>query len=338
MRLLILILSFSLTDSAAAADVEVGSTFKARDTLAPAKDESEDAQKCIEGLVWKNRAFEVSVEAARDGRGDWLIRFPSPINSGDERNDLVSMEWYQAQSTDGDAVTAPAVVVVHESGSGMTVGRLFARGLQFQGLHTFLIHLPHYGERRTAGKRPPANHLIAMMKQAIADVRRARDAVAALPRVDQSRISLQGTSLGGFVSATSAALDNGYSRVFLMLAGGDLFDVIQQGKKDAAKIRDRLQAAGVTGENLRQLTLAIEPLRVAHRLDPERTWLYSALFDTVVPVKNSLALAEAAKLSKRHHIQMSANHYTGVVYLPFVLMQIARHAGEPTAGYPAIKP
>ncbi|MDA1166512.1 MAG: acetylxylan esterase, partial [Planctomycetota bacterium] len=102
-----------------------------------------------------------------------------------------------------------------------------------------------------------------MMRQAVADVRRARDAVAVLPMVDKSRISLQGTSLGGFVSATSGALDDGYDNVFLMLAGGELYDLIQNGKKDAAKVRERLEKAGLSGEKLRELTLTIEPTRVA---------------------------------------------------------------------------
>ena len=113
-----------------------------------------------------------------------------------------------------------------------------------------------------------------------------------------------------------------------MLAGGELYDLIQNGKKDAAKVREKLEQAGLTGEKLRELTLVVEPTRVAHRLNPERTWLYSGIFDTVVPMKNAVALADAAKLPKTHHIQMAANHYTGIVQMPFVLTHIAKHARE----------
>jgi pimeloyl-ACP methyl ester carboxylesterase len=311
--------------------LKVGTKFEATDSLAPAADESEDATKCLNGLCWPPDKFSVQIEAAVDDRGDWLVRFPSPVVSGDVRNDRVAMEWYQARDADQKSITAPApaVVVVHESGSGMTVGRLFARGLQMQGLHAFMIQLPHYGERRTGRSRPDGGNVISMMKQAVADVRRARDAVAVLPLVDKSRISLQGTSLGGFVSATAGSLDDGYDNVFLMLAGGELYDLIQNGKKDAAKVRERLAKAGLTGEKLRELTLTIEPTRVAHRLNPDRTWLYSGVFDTVVPTKNAMALVNSAKLSKTHHIQMMANHYTGIVYLPFVLAHIAEHARKP---------
>ena len=55
------------------------------------------------------------------------------------------MEWYCAENTDE---AARAVVVVHESGSDMVVGRMIARGLAGQGLHAFMLQLPGYGDRR----------------------------------------------------------------------------------------------------------------------------------------------------------------------------------------------
>lgn len=312
--------------------LESGAEFETEDSLDPAVDENEDARQCVDGLCWTPGRFTVVIESAAVDRGDWLVRFPSPIASGDARNDRVAMECYLARDAKKKVLTAPAVVVVHESGSRMTVGRLFARGLQLQGLHAFLIHLPYYGERRTGKNRPDGGNLVPMMMQAVADVRRARDAVAVLPLIDHSKISLQGTSLGGFVAATAGSLDDGYDSVFLMLAGGELYDVIQNGRNEAAKVRERLEQAGLTGEKLRALTMLVEPVRVAHRLNPDRTWLYSGAFDTVVPPKNALALAKAARLPEKHHIQMAANHYSGIVYLPFVLTHIARHARGDRAG------
>ncbi|MDA1166511.1 MAG: hypothetical protein O3B13_25730 [Planctomycetota bacterium] len=96
--------------------VSVGSEFETRDSLAPAVDQSEDARKCVDGLCWKPDSFTVQIEAAAKDRGDWLVRFPSPVDSGDARNDRVSMEWYQARDAYQKLVTAPMVVVVHESG------------------------------------------------------------------------------------------------------------------------------------------------------------------------------------------------------------------------------
>ncbi len=140
---------------------------------------------------------------------------------------------------------------------------------------------------------------------------------------------MQGTSLGGFVSATAASLDSGrehhgYDNVFLLLAGGNLMDVIQSGQKDAAKFRQKLQESGLSMEQIESVVRQVEPIRVAHRLDPQRTWLYSGEFDQVVPMKNALALAQSARLDSSHHQRLLANHYTGIIYLPFVLAEMAK--------------
>jgi dienelactone hydrolase len=294
-------------------------TFAARDSLASVVESSADAKACLDGLVWPAADFQVHCVEARERCGDLMIQFPSPITSGDDANDLVTAEWYMARDKSKSPITAPAVVVVHESGSGMTVGRMFARGLRLQGLHTFMIQLPYYGERRANGKRPTGENLVPVIRQAIADVRRARDAVAALPYVDASDISLQGTSLGGFVCATAACLDDGYDRVFITLAGADLYGVIQNGKKDAAKFRDELERAGLTDDKLKSLVAAIEPRRIAHRLDPATTWLYSAQFDQVVPPRHAKLLATTARLEPTHHIKLLANHYSGIIFMPYLL-------------------
>jgi dienelactone hydrolase len=294
----------------------------ARDTLTIGEEPDADARDCLQGLAWTPGAFEVLCRDPLPDRGDALVRFPSPVATGDERNDLVALEWYFAQDESRQPCRAPAVVVVHESGSAMTVGRLFAKQFQQRGVHAFLLHLPHYGERRSGKKRPDAANLVPVLRQAVADVRRARDAVAVLPLVDGDCIALQGTSLGGFVSATTAGLDRGYDRVFLMLAGGNLYDVIQTGARDAARLRDDLSRAGLTGEALRTGIRVVEPTRLAHRIDPTRTWLFSARYDDVVPPRNADLLARSAQLDDTHHVRLPADHYTGIVFLPFAVEQM----------------
>ena len=307
-----------LEDAAAVGRLE----RKARDTLNPAEDDSADARECLKGLIWKPEDFQVSVEWKASEHGDAIVRFPSPIKSDSPQNDTVSMEWYVAR--DGaKAKTARSVVVLHESGSNMQVGRLMARGFRENGLHAFLLHLPHYGLRRSGAKRPANADIVTLMRQAIADARRARDAVATLPFVDSSHVSLQGTSLGGFVCATSASLDNAYDSVFVMLAGGNLYDLIQRGKKDTAKVREQLEKAGITDEKLQQMTQIIEPTRITHRLSPKKTWLFSGEYDQVVPIDNALALAKSARLPLEHHVRMATDHYSGFLYLPIILDEMA---------------
>jgi len=300
-----------------------GAILETTDTLQCDIDPGADAQECLTGLRWTPEDFKIRCEAADKDRGDLLIRFDSPVDTRNQVNDNVSMEWYVARDKERRPVSARAVVIVHESGRGMTVGRIFAKGLNAQGLHTFLIHLPGYGNRRseTSGK---VEFILSGMKQAIADVRRAKDVVARLPFVQDDVVGIQGTSLGGFVTSTVAGLDRGYGRVFVLLAGGNLADVVQSGNRDAAKIRSQLEAIGITGAQIRELSRPIEPLRLAHRIDPDNLWLYSGKYDDVVPPASSFALAEAAKLPDGHHVELLADHYSGVVYLPMVIQEIRR--------------
>lgn len=317
-----LVLAASLICSA---DGPVTQTFQAQDTLAVVPDGNSDAQACLDGLTWKPAAFTVKCVVPERALPVQSVRFPSPRPSGNAANDQVALEWYAACDEEGRVVRAPAVLVIHESGAGMQAGRLFARGLQAYGLHAFMIHLPYYGERRTRGVDWERVDFREAVFQSIADVRRARDAIAVLPYVDARRIGIQGTSLGGFVTALAASLDHGFSTVCITLAGGDLADVIRNGKQDTAKLRESLAKAGYTDDKLTEVLRAIEPNRIAHRLDPRRTWLYSGELDRVVPIRNAEALARAARLDAAHHVRVAADHYSAIVYFPRIVKEMAEH-------------
>jgi dienelactone hydrolase len=313
----------------ASASLETGRRFEAVDTLACGAETSDDARECLERLTWPPAKFDVYLEAAEPGYGEWLVRFPSARPIGIGSNDRVAMEWYAPRDDAGTIRDAPAIVVVHESGRRMTVGRLIAQSFSTQGLHAFLLHLPGYGTRRVEGLSKDTARAFPAILQAIADVRRARDAVAVLPGVDRMTIGLQGTSLGGFVTATAAGLDRGYNRVFILLAGGNLPEVVFNGAKDAAKLRAKLAAAGITDDQIKEFARQVEPLRLAHRLDPAATWLYSGKYDEVVPPSSSRALAKAARLPAGHHIEFPGSHYSGVLFLPQAVQEMSDRMKEP---------
>ncbi len=294
----------------------VGTTYTARDTIDIGEEADADARECLEDLSWEPTEFSVQCEAASTWRFDSLVRFPSAVDTSDAVNDRVALEWHMARNSQGDIVRAPAVLVVHESGSKMPVGKSLAFLLSRHGIHAFMIHLPGYGERRSEARSKSAASLIRLTRQSIIDVRRARDVIAAMPMVDTESISIQGTSLGGFIGSTAACLDDAYDGVFLMLCGGDLYNVLQTGKRDAEKMRRQMADEGLQGEELKTLLYSIEPTRIAHRLDPKRTWLFSGRYDDVVPLANAKLLAQAAKLTSEHHVLYDADHYSGVIRIP----------------------
>jgi dienelactone hydrolase len=369
--LLIFTATLGLAPVRAVAEPRILARYQARDTLARLTDPEPDAQACLDGLGWQPGPFPVTCGGDEPSSRRVIVSFPSPVPSGDAANDRVTMEWHRPFQLAADQAKAPAVLVVHESGRAMPVGRLFARAFQAEGIHAFLIHLPYYGLRRgEAAKkwdrlraetektledqrsrrcpsqffhsrgetdRPEPDNLVTVVRQAIADVRRARDAIAALPEVDADRIAIQGTSLGGFVVAIAASLDNAYPASFIMLAGGNLHDLVVNGQQDAANFRRDLERAGYTGDALRKLLWQIEPTRVAHRLDPQRTWLYTAAQDRVVPLENAQALARAARLDEDHHVSFPGDHYTAIVHFATIVRQVAARIrdGEPAEAEPS---
>lgn len=314
--------------AAAARGAEVRPDFRwnlqVTDSLGTLDDPAEDAQEALNGLKWVPETFQVSSTPLPEMKDEAnaILRFPSPVPCGDAQCDVATLHWYAALDEHGAPLTGPAVVVIHESGSRQTIGRLFARGFRDKGIHAFLLSLPNYALRRSPKVPATAESLLSHMKQGIADARRARDIVAALPCVDADHIGLQGVSLGGFVAATTGGLDSAYHSVFIMLAGGDLAGVILQGGDVAARIRQRLTQMGVTEAEIKQLARPVEPLRLAHRLNPERTWVYTAKYDQIVPTENANRLVQAAGLPQGHHVTLLADHYTGVVYYTLLLNQM----------------
>lgn len=298
-----------------------GNPFPAKDSLVTDTDPLADAAECLAGLRWKSAEFSVrTTPAVKDS--DWLVRFPSPFPTGDAANDAVAMEWFMHRNAGGKPAKAPAIVVIHESGRGMVAGKLLARGLRHMGCHTFLLHLPGYGAR-TSAITGDIKQVFPGLRQAIADARRARDAVAALPLIVVSRIGICGISLGGFVASTVVGLDHGYDRGFILLAGGHLEDVIFKGERDAANLRRQLQAAGVSDAEVRAEVHTIEPLRLAHRTNAAKVWLFSASRDEVVPPGCSTAFAKAAGLPPAHHVEYAAGHYSAAFYMPLIVRRIA---------------
>jgi hypothetical protein len=301
----------------------IGDVIQSVDSIDPEPASSDQARLMLRELSWNSASFDVTLELADKKNGDVLVRFPTPRLSNDDTNDRVAMEWYQAKGADKQPVVAPAAIIVHESGSKMVVGRLIAGALSRKGIHAFMIQLPHYGKRRTPNQGNEGDQLVARIRQGIVDVRRAKDAVARFPLVDANRISIQGTSLGGFVASISASLDGCFHRVFLLLSGGDLASVIRNGKREAARLHEEMLRSGLNESEIDSELASIEPLVLANRLKPSKTWLISGEYDDVVPLSNAKMLANAIGLDSEHHMLLHADHYSGILFLPIIIDQMA---------------
>lgn len=310
--------------------VTLPATFEAHDTLHIDFEGSPAAQKVLHDVAWKPTAFEVHLEASDSHDYAAVVHFPSPRNTGDARLDRVTMLWYAARDRAGRVAVAPAVLLVHGLQPRMLLAKAMARGLAAKGFHAFVIELPGYVDRQPTHWRPWGVTMLLHAAQGVDDVRRARDAIAALPHIQPGPIALQGTSLGSFVATVSASLDGAFNPVFLMLAGADGYGVMESGSKDVALLRHSLAKAGYSGEKLKRLLGRVEPGAVASRLNANETWLFSARDDQMVRAKYADALANDIGLASDHHIWMASNHYTTTFLLPKLVARMM-HIMRPPA-------
>ena len=299
-----------------------------RDTLKPLAvgegGEGADAAAALRRIAYPPATFSVTLRPTPDEPFDALVTFPSPRPSGDAAVDRVRLRWYAAvDGQTGGVARAEAVLVVHGLDPTLEAAELVARGLRARGLHALLIELPGFAGRAGDPDAYPGVPALEHAARGLADIRRARDVVASLPRVRGPDVAIQGTSLGGFAAAGAASLDGAFDPVLLMNAGGDAADVIAAGGKDAGVLREALAAAGYCGRRLRDLIDPLEPTRLAHRLNPRRTWLFYAVDDRVVPPASARRLARAARLPDDHVIPLPGNHYTSMLLLPAVLDEMA---------------
>jgi dienelactone hydrolase len=289
------------------------------------------AERTLEALRWSPGPFTVEViePAGAPIDCDAIVRFPSPRPAGDPSAtwNTVVMEWYKPKLNGVPGTAAPGkrptVLALHILDGRMTIARAIARTLAAQGIGSFVMHMPGYGQRQSAEPWYDVTRFFPRVQQAAADARRARDAIAALPGVDPDRISIQGTSLGSFIASLAAGLDGAFDQTFLMLSGAEMYNMFHHGQRETAWIRQRLLAAGIDDDALRRMCDQMDPGNLAPRLDPQRTWLFSAKNDQVVPAANAAALAKAARLTGDHHRWLGGDHYTCILYLPWTVQTMA---------------
>lgn len=321
MRVKAIVLLLAVLLAPAAGAQAKRSTFAARDTLDIRPDPDARAQRVLDHVAWEPGGFEVEAVTG-GGAGDAVVWLPSPKPGGEPGQDRVPLEWFAARDEANQPIEAPALLLVHSLHPRMPFAHAIAGELSRRGTHVFVVHLPGYGLRSDRGARPTGITALLNMAQAVGDIRRAADAIRVLPNIADEPVALAGVSLGGFAASVAASLDDGFGRVMLLLSGADGYLVLSEGEHDAAAVRRSLERWGYAGQKLRDLLAAVEPAYVVHRLDPAKTWLFSARDDQVVPRASSDLLSRLAGLDASHHVIVAGDHYTAVLTLPAVIAQM----------------
>ncbi|HWE38222.1 MAG TPA: dienelactone hydrolase family protein [Isosphaeraceae bacterium] len=243
------------------------------------------------------------------------LRFPSPIDAVDDENDTVHAEYFRPSV----AGRRPAVVVLHILGADFALSRYLAARLADRGVAALFVQLPYYGNRRPKGtsKRflsDDVKRSVGAMRQGVCDVRRAAAWLAGRPEVDPERIGVAGISLGGIVAADAAAADPAIRSAVILLAGGDLAEILWNMPEPAARrARQRWIDAGLTKGDLRAVTEPLDPLTYADRLVGKRVLMMAGRTDEVIPPASARALWEKAGRPPIHWYD--CGHYSAAGFL-----------------------
>ena len=287
--------------------VHPGQRFEVSDSARDVDDGSADTRALLEQFGWTPQQFEAICHAG-GRRAEAVIEFPSPCADNPRCSSNASMTWYAARDEQGELCRGPAMVLLDILHAGNLISGYIGRAMARKGIHGFVLDLPHSRKRSPGGR--DCMTLFHGMRQAVADARRARDVVAAMPNVD-GRVGIQGTSFGGFVASVAAGLDRAFDVTCLALCGGNLHRILTEGKVESAKIRRKLADAGMGDpQRMQDFLWQVEPMRVAHRLNADRTWMWVARRDQVVPLSSSRELADAAGLGADHFQTIGGCHYT----------------------------
>ena len=240
------------------------------------------------------------------------LRFPSPLDSPDPVNNTVHAEYFQPR---GEGRRS-GVIVLHILGADFALSRYLAARLADQGVAALFVKLPYYGERRPQDDArflsTDLNRSVFAMRQAVCDIRRAASWLQSRPEIDPKRLGITGISLGGIMSALSAGVDSRFSRAALLLAGGNLAEILWS-MPEAKRYRAAWIAAGGTKATLEAITRPYDPLRFAHNLRDRDVLMIAGRVDEVVPPPCTEELWRTA--GRPPLIWYDCGHYSAVGYL-----------------------
>lgn len=248
------------------------------------------------------------IGSATEALSIWNVTFPSPVETPHANNNTVHCEYYLPKTDK----PAPAVVVLHILGGDFNLSRLFCAALAEKGVAALFLKMPYYGPRQQPGIQrrmisSDPHETVAGMTQAILDIRRATDFLAAQKEIDADRLGVFGISLGGITGSLALTAEPRLKNACFLLAGGDLGKVAWQ-SKELAKVRQKWIDGGGDEAGFRKVLSVIDPIQYREQVKGKRILMLNAKTDEVIPKECTVALWEAFGKPEIHWYE--GGHYS----------------------------
>ena len=291
--------------------------------FAPAKNES----VVPEHFRLKAHRFDADAEWLRDSGSlrVFTVTFPSPVETAIEENNTVYAEYFQPAGPG----PFPGVVVLHILGGEFPLSQTVASSLARAKVAALFVKMPYYGERRN---RQSPRRMISRnpretaesMTQAVLDIRRAGAWLAARPEIDRERLGVTGISLGGIMSALSAAGEPRFRKVAPYLAGGNLGETLwTMPHSDAEMFRQSWLGMGESRESFLRILQPVDPATHGALLKGRDVLMVNAKHDEIIPTAATEALWQS--IGKQPElIWLEAGHISAAKFLPGEMVRLQK--------------
>lgn len=249
---------------------------------------------------------------SRIGKNLYEIRFKSPVNTFNQKNDTVYC--LLNDSPDRDKIC----ILVH--GLGMKTSSRWDEFLRYipEEMGGCLIDLPYHRHRTTGKKLRTAFYdsifSLTFFRQGVLDIIYLIDI---LKDMGYKQIDIIGISLGSFFSLISMGLDKRIEKGVLILCGGDqgiitwkslaMMDVRKKHKEkgitsiDCKKCRSffpdflKIIKEGIPPDHIKSdvICFYFDPLSFAPMIDSKKVLMINALFDFMIPRESTIKLRQA---------------------------------------------
>lgn len=196
----------------------------------------------------------------------------------------------------------PCVIFQHGYSNNKSMGGLFAATLAPEGYAVVAIDAEYHGDRREAGKDILSVDAAAdepAFRQSIIDLRRVIDYLETRDDIDTTRIGYVGVSMGSFLGAVFAGVDERLKTAILIVGGGGWEEFITASDvPPAVTIRRHYKKSGLPLSHFAGGMQSVEPLSFIGGFAPKPLLMLNCSNDTYVPKKNAEMLFDAAREPK----------------------------------------
>ncbi len=256
---------------------------------------------------------------------EFLETFPSPVLSGDAKNDLVPLRVFIPSSAQGPV---HVVLIAHYWGAvDLKAESALASDLNERGIAAAILTLPFHMERTPVGAksgmmavRADAGLLKQMMFQSEQDARRAMDFLDTRSEFVHGNYGFAGISLGALVAELTYGVDDRVAFATFALGGADFAHIIWNSSRVVVQ-KEILKRNGWSEFRLRQALEPVEPLSYLPKVQATKSLVIEAKFDSVMPRQSSEELIE--KLSHPQVMRLDTGHYGGVFVEGKILRTVA---------------